>query len=301
MRPIITGFLDHDGTLSFDEQIELINKHKLSSICLRQYNQKPLIELKDGEIKKMIASLKEQKIKVAIIDTNNRSFDIYDDRKHDETLDEFKYMVKLSDKLKVTHLFFKLPKFNNVIEEYETIEKRLTPFIDVATRHNKKIILLPVNSYKANIYAYILKKMKTNILSVAFDPVAIMLNNEPTTTAYRMLKKKIGAFMTVDADHQGVPKLIGYGKTDIIPLFKKLLRDRYSGYLLIDNKFKQTVFKPEPIKQGFFKKLFSVEKKKIENQLNDLSKKIFPNEETKNVTYDDILENQIKVLKVIFK
>ncbi|MCR3906297.1 MAG: sugar phosphate isomerase/epimerase [Tenericutes bacterium] len=301
MRPIIAGFLDQDGTSSFDEQIELVNKHKLSSICLRQYNQKPLIELKDSEIKKIMSTLKEQKLKIAIIDTNNKSYDIYNDRNHADMLDEFKYMVKLSDKLKVSHLFFRLPKFTNVIEEYDAIEKRLTPYVDIAMRHNKKIILLPVNHYKANIYAYILKKMKSNVLSVVFNPVSVMLNNEPTTTAYRLLKKKIGAFMTVDADHQGVPKLIGYGKTDIIPLFKKLLRDKYAGFLLIDNEFKQTVFKPEPIKQGFFQKIFSREKKKIENELNDLSKKIFPNEETKNVTHDDILENQIKVLKVIFK
>ncbi len=301
MKPILTGFLDLNGTASFEEQLESANKHHLNTICLRTYNQSPLIELSESEIKKIILSLKETKIKIIGIDTGIKSFDINDDHKHSEALDEFKYMIKFSDRLKVQNLFFRLPIFNDVIEEYENIQKRLEPFIDAAMKGNKKIIFLPVNNYKANVYAYLLKKIKSNIISVFFDPVHLMTNNESTTTAYRLLKKRIGGFAAIDADHQNVPMLIGYGKTDVISIFKKLIRDRYDGLILIDNKFNEEVFAIETKKAGFFTKVFKTREKKKESMLSDLSRKIFPNEETKNVTYDDILDNQIKVIKIIFK
>ena len=301
MKPNITGFFDYDGTASFQDQIAIAQKNQLDYICLRSYNGERIIELSDGDLKKILLELKTAKLKIAILDTGIQSYDIYDDRKHAEALDEFKYMIKVADKLKVSYLFFRLPKFNDVIEEYENIYKRLEPYVEAAMKNSKKIILLPVNGYKANTYVYLLKKIKSNTLSMAFDPVAIMMNNESTTTAYRLLRTMIGAFIAEDADHQNVPKLLGYGKTDIITIFKKLLRDRYSGFLMVDNKFHTSIFNEEPQKVGFFKKIFSNDKKKKENEMSDLSKKIFPNEETKNVTIDDILENQIKVLRVIFK
>ncbi|MBN2300620.1 MAG: TIM barrel protein [Acholeplasmataceae bacterium] len=301
MRPILTGFLDLENKASFQEQIDSALKHHISTICLRSYNQNPLIEISDSDIKKILQILKESKIKIIALDTKIKSYDINDDHKHIEALDEFKYMIKLADRLKVQNLYLNLPKFNDVIEEYENIEKRLSPFIEAAMKSNKKIILLPVNNYKINVYAYLIKKIKSNIISVLFDPVSIMMNNESTTTAYRLLKKKIGAFAAIDANHQNVPQLIGYGKTDVLALFKKLIRDRYDGLLLIDNRFNDQVFNLELKKAGLFSKLFKVREKQKKSMISDLSKKIFPNEETKNVTYDDILDNQIKVLRIIFK
>ncbi|MFH2117744.1 MAG: TIM barrel protein [Bacillota bacterium] len=301
MKTTITGFLDLEGKATIEQQIECITKHELSSICLRKYNQNPLIGMSEGEIKNLISLLKDAKLKISILDTGIVPYSINDDRKHSVAFDEFKYMIKLADRLKVQYLYYRLPIFDDVIEEYENIAKRLEPFVDAAMKSSKKIILLPNNNYKSNVYAYIMKKLKSNVISIAFDPVYIMMNNESTTTAYRLLKKSIGSFSATDADHQNMPKLIGYGKTDIVSLFKKLLRDHYDGFLLIDNRFQEEVFEIETQKTGFFAKLFKTKEKKKETMLADLSSKIFPNEETKNVTYNDILANQIKVLKIIFK
>lgn len=301
MKPIITGFFDMDTKLSLEDQIKTANKHQLDTICLRKYQNRPYIELNDQEVKKIALELKTQKIKVAILDPLIESYDLYNDKKHQNALDEFKYMVKMADKLKATHIYFRLPIFNNVIEEYDEIYKKLEPFIDFSIRNSKKLIFLPVNNYKVNTYAYLFKKFKTNMISYLFDPNYIMNNNESTTTAYRLLKSYIGAFRTIDANHENSPELLGYGKTDVISIFKKLIRDRYQGFLIVDNQFHETIFNDKPVKQGFFKKLFVNQKKKDETEKSILSKRIFPNEEIKNVTYDDILENQIKVLRVIFK
>lgn len=301
MKPIITGFLDFNQTSSFDDQINLANKHQLDYICLRTYNNKPLIEISEKDIKDMLIQLKSAKMKIAAIDTGIKSYDIHHQQSHDKALEEFTYLVKVADKLKVNSLFYELPLFTDVLEEYQLIESRLLPFLDIALKYGKKIILTPNHQYKANTYAYLIKKLKTNVLSVAFNPVLIMLNNESTTTSYRLLKGSIGAFIANDADHQNIPKLLGYGKTEVIVLFKKLIRDGYQGMIMIDNSFHEALFQESTKKQGFFSKLFSNDDKKRKKEMDELSKKIFPNEETKNVTYDDILENQIKVLNIIFK
>jgi sugar phosphate isomerase/epimerase len=143
--------------------------------------------------------------------------------------------------------------------------------------------------------------MKTNHVTVAFDPVVIMSQGESTTTAYRTLRSTIGAFFCIDSDHDGQPKLMGHGKTNVLEIMKKLDRDRYDGFMVMDNKVYQTHFPDQPVKEGFFQKLFGSAQKKKESAKTALSKIIFPNEETKNVTYDDILDNQIKVVKTFMK
>lgn len=301
MKANITGFFDHDGKLSFIEQLELAQKHNLDSISIRYYDHKPLLETSDKEIKTMYQVLKDHKMKATLLDTLIGDYDLNSDHQANEAFDEFKYLVKVSDILKISHLIIKLPKFNDVIEEFENIKIRLQPWVIYAAKHGKKLILRPSTSYKANTYAYLLKKFKVNHVFVLFDPVYFMSIHESTTTAYRVLKKKIYAFSCHDADHDLKPKLIGYGKTDIVSLFKKLIRDRFSGFLLMDNKFYQHIFEPTVKKESFFKKIFSNKKKQEKEQIDELSRRIFPNEQTKNVTYDDILDNQIKVVNIVFK
>lgn len=301
MKATIIGFLDQDGKLNFEEQIQLVKKHGLDQVAIRYYNHKPLLEASDKDLKQMYQTMKDHKIKGSLMDSLIASYDVNSDHKANEAFDEFKYIVKASNILKISHLLIRLPKFNDVMEEFENIKTRLQPWITYANKNGKKLILVPDQGYRANTYAYILKKLKSNVLSILFDPVYFMLNHDSTTTAYRVLKKQISAFTCHDADHNNVPKLIGYGKTDIVSIFKKLIRDRFSGFLLIDNKFYNHIFEPMDKKEGFLTKIFSKKKKQEKKQIDELSRRIFPNEETKNVTYDDILDNQIKVVHIVFK
>lgn len=301
MKPIITGFFDEDGKAHLSSCIEKAIKFGIDHVALRTNNGQPLIELSDGELKKMLLDLKGERMKISVIDSNILPYDMYDDHKHADVLDEFKYMLKVADRLKVNHLFLRLPIINDVIEEFDTIEKRLGGFVDAAQRAGKKIVILPTQGYKTNTYVYIFKKMKSKYLSIAYDPVTIMLSNESATTTYRLLKSYISVFFAHDANQLNEPKLMGFGKTDVLKIMKKLVRDRFSGFMMVDHQFNPMMFKNEESKKGFFQKLFSNDKKKKEKKINELSKIIFPDEETKNVTEDDIYENQIKLIQTLFK
>lgn len=301
MRPIITGYIDQEGLSTFEEKIKRAKSLNIVYVALRDYHNTPLIELSDKDIKGIQQLLKDERIKVSYIDTHIKPFDLYDEKAFKEALDEFKYMVKFSDKFKASYLLLKLPIIHDVIEEWDVLSKKLEAFIDVAMRSGKKIVLEHVESYKSNVYAYIFKKIKSKELMMFLNPIIIMKHHESITTSYRLFRNKIGIVQAVDADESFNPMLIGYGKTDILSAFKKLLRDRFDGFISIDNYFYTNIFKEPEVKPGFFKRIFSNEKKKMDNYKQFLSQKIFPNEETKNVTYDDILENQKKVIEVIFK
>jgi sugar phosphate isomerase/epimerase len=158
MKPTITGFLDAEGHSTFEDQILFAQRHGMDTISLRAYNGQPIIEISDNELKKITNDLKLNKMKIGILDSNIASFNINDQRKQTDALDEFKYMIKVAERLKISHVYFRLPKFNDVINEFADIEKALTPFFEFAYKNSKKIILLPVHGYKSSTYAYILKK-----------------------------------------------------------------------------------------------------------------------------------------------
>jgi sugar phosphate isomerase/epimerase len=302
MKTLITGFFDFNQTRTFQEQIETAKKHNLDTICLRAFDKKKLFEISDQNLNDLIKSLKLNKMKVAIIDPQLSSYHLYNDYENQVALDQFRFIVNLADKVKATHLYLELPMIEDVIREFETIQKRLTPFIEIAQKSKKQLILKPNHNQKMATYVFLLNKMKYKELSVLFDPVYLLKNNEPTTTSYRLLKGKIGALRAIDCDKDFNPTLLGYGKTDILSIFKKLKRDNYKGIALIDNHFHEHVFEESDQKENLFSKLFKSRKRKKENTLTSLSLKLFPNEEIKDVTEDDILANQINFLrKYIFK
>ena len=300
MKAVITGFFTEQKK-PFESHIDYLQSLNIQTLCLDHYQGKKLIELTDHEIKDILLLLKNKKVKIELIDSGIKPFDMYVQKQYDDAIDEFKYMLRIAEKLKANTLLLELPKINDALQEFEMIKNRMEPFFDAAQKASKKILLKITPGYKTGTYALIFKKMKLNHVSVLFDPVQIMHNNDSTTTAYRYLRGHIGAIKAVDETHQGIPMLMGYGKSDVITIFNKLIRDKFSGLILMDNRFNESLFKEDTKKKGFFSKIFSNEDKKKQKALADLSKKVFPNEETKNVTYDDILLNQIKVIEVIFK
>ncbi len=301
MKATITGFFDHDTNLTLEERIQIAERHHLDYLCLRFNETKDIFDITEKDARIMFDTLKSHKIKVGIIDPMIKPYRMESNNQHSEALEQFEHAIKIANKLKATHIYLRLFKFNNIIDEYPNVIKRLEDYVNLANKFNKKIIIIPTGDHPLNEYTYLFKKYKTNILKVLFDPVYIINLAQSTTTNYRLLKKHIAAFSCHDANRQGTPKLLGYGKADVINLFKKLMRDNYKGFLLVDNEFYKEIFEEEEQVKGIKRFFKSKNTKQKENMNTEISKIIFPNEETKNATYDDILDNQIKVLEMLFK
>ncbi len=300
MKPKLTAYFDHDGKTPLKESIALAKRHGLNQIALRYYNKRPLIEMSEKDAKAVYQLFKEENMMISFLDGQIGDYDLNSDRDYKAQLEQFKFLVELSDRLKTHVICLKLPKFTKVIDEFENIQIRLNPFFDYASKKRKRIMLLPSNDYKANTYAYIFKKMKSQHVDILFDPVYFLSIKQSTTTAYRVLKKYIGAFSCHDKDQHNHPRLLGYGKTDVIGLFKKLLRDRYHGFLIVDNEFYQQIFSEGTTKKGLFGFRAKSEQKQKDALQKELSHVLFPNEQTRVCTYDDVLANQIKLVSVFF-
>ena len=300
MKTKLTAFFDHDGKLPLEDRLLLAKHHGVDAIGLRSYKDRPLIEMTERDAKEIYQLFRKENMNLSFLDGNIGDYDLNSDTQFKNHLEQFKFLIELSDHLKTNVVCLKLPQFTKVIDEYENIEIRLTPFIEAASKRRKRIWLVLSNDYKANVYAYVLKKIKAQHVDLLFDPVYFLEMHQSNTTAYRLLKKYIGAFACHDQDHKGNPRLLGYGKTDVIGLFKRLTRDRYNGYLLVDNGFYNQIFSDDKTKKGFFGFGRKKQQKQKDALQKELSHVLFPNEQTRLCTYDDVLANQIRLVKVLF-
>lgn len=300
MKAKLAAYFDHDGKLPLADRLALAKHHQLQAIGLRSYQGKPLIEMDDRDIKEVYQLFKKSDINLAYLDGNIGDYDLNSDSQYKEQLEEFKFLIALSDRLKTNVVCLRLPRFTKVIDEFENIKIRLTPFFDAAMRRRKRIWILPSNDYKANTYAYVIKKMKAQHIDVYFDPIHFLNIKQSNTTAYRLLKRYIGAFACHDQDQHGNPRLLGYGKTDVIGLFKRLIRDRYNGLLIVDNQFFHQVFSEAKTKKGLFGFRHRKQQKQKETLQKEISHVLFPNEQTRVCTYDDVLSNQIRLVRALF-
>jgi sugar phosphate isomerase/epimerase len=301
MKPILTGFFDHDSS-DLDAQFEFARLHQLDTISLRMANNFKLKDIDQKTYQSIITAVKKNKIKIVCLDPNVESYDLYQEKRHQETINIYRDIMGLANKIKTPYIALRLPKFQSVIDEIEAIDPYIQDYILLAQQHHKKLVFIPADGHKAQTYAYLIKKYKTPILSVCFDPVYFTEIGEPNITNYRLLRKNITFLRANDVTLKGEPRLLGYGKTDFLKLAKKLLRDRFDGYIFIDSKLHELIYtKPVEVEKNFFKKIFKKSDKKQVSVYDELKVQMKWTEIEKNVTYDDIIDNQKKLLNYIFR
>ncbi|HHW79254.1 MAG TPA: hypothetical protein GX742_00470, partial [Acholeplasmataceae bacterium] len=148
---------------------------------------------------------------------------------------------------------------------------------------------------------YIIKYYKGKNLTLIFNPKELMVNKESITASYRLLKQYMTFFVANDIDKKNNPVLLGYGRLKILDLFKKLKRDKYKKYIILDDSFKDFFIEKPVEKISLFKKIFSKKHKETNIYLQQYANKIFPKENDRKVELKDIFINQIEVLNIIFK
>ena len=207
--------------------------------------------------------------------------------------------LNVASKLKVSNLYFRLPIIKDILEEFDTVKSQLDLFIERARRF-KITLLIKQEEEKTNVLVYILKKYRPRDLQLIFNPATTMTNEESPIVAYRLLKDYFNFFVSADIDKKNNPELLGYGRVKIIDIFKRMNRDQYKGFFILDDRFGNFVSGNEEKKVPWFKKLFK-NKTNIDNYLRGYSLRIFPNQEVQDVTVFDIYDNQINVLKIAFR
>jgi len=295
----ITSFFDFKGR-ELNTQIGIAKELELDTILLRYVGNKEIIELTKDEIIKVNGTLRKEKIDIAAIDPLINSYDLYDLEGYKNNLEQYEKAIVQAKALKVNNVYLRLPIINDIINEFETVEKQLTPIINIAIKNNINL-LIEQGSTKTNILIYIIKYYKGKNLTLIFNPKELMVNKESITASYRLLKQYMTFFVANDIDKKNNPVLLGYGRLKILDLFKKLKRDKYKKYIILDDSFKDFFIEKPVEKISLFKKIFSKKHKETNIYLQQYANKIFPKENDRKVELKDIFINQIEVLNIIFK
>lgn len=294
----VIGFCDYEST-ELKDQIDVAKSLEIDQLLIRKINNLKVYEFDDALIKEANQILKSEKISIVALDPLIKNYDLYDIEKFDEVLNMYEDALNVASKLKVSNLYFRLPIIKDILEEFDTVKSQLDLFIEMARRF-KITLLIKQEEEKTNVLVYILKKYRPRDLQLIFNPATTMTNEESPIVAYRLLKDYFNFFVSADIDKKNNPELLGYGRVKIIDIFKRMNRDQYKGFFILDDRFGNFVSGNEEKKVPWFKKLFK-NKTNIDNYLRGYSLRIFPNQEVQDVTVFDIYENQINVLKIAFR
>lgn len=294
----VIGFCDYEST-ELKEQIDVAKSLEIDQLLIRKINNLKVYEFDDALIKETNQILKTEKISIVALDPLIKNYDLYDIDKFDEVLNMYENAINVAVKLRVSNLYFRLPIIKDILEEFETVKSQLDRFVELA-RKAKLTLLINQEEEKTNVLVYILKKYRLRDLQLVFNPATTVTNDESPIVAYRLLKDYFSFFVSADIDKKNNPELLGYGRVKIIDIFKRMNRDQYKGYFILDDRFGNFVSGNEEKKVSWFKKIFK-SKPNIDNYLRGYSLRIFPNQEVQDVTVFDIYENQINVLKIAFR
>lgn len=295
----ITSFFDFKGK-ELNMQIEIAKELKLDTILLRHVGTKQINDLSKEEIIKINGILRSEKVMIAAIDPLIMPYDLYDLEKYHLIAKDYELAILQAKALKTNNVYFRLPIINDIINEFETLERQLTPIFELAVKNNVNLLIEQGKS-KTSELIYVIKYYKNKRLAVIFNPKELYYNKESITASYRLLKKYINFFIANDVDKKNNPVLLGYGRLKILDLFKKLKRDKYKEFIILDESFKE-FFIDKPIeKVSLFKRLFKNKNKETNDYLTSYASKIFPDDKDRKVELKDILINQIDVLNIVFK
>ena len=279
---------------SIKEQISFAKVLKINNIILRKLNDLKVYDLTDLEIKELTTNLRKDKINLFALDPELKSELYY----QSETIENYIKTIDVASSLKVENIFLRLPKVVDILTEFETLKVHLDEILHHA-KLKKITILIKQEEINNNVLAYIMNKYHERYLSIIFSPKDAILSKDSAISGYRILKQYFNTFVAADLDTKNNPELLGYGRVDIINLFKRMKRDKYQGNIILDDSFIKFFNNEEIKKVPLLKKLFK--SKSIKDQyLTGYKLRIFSEDHEGLPDIYDIYLNQINVLNVVF-
>lgn len=289
----IIGYSDYYGT-SIIDQIKFASEINLNEIIIRKYNDKYIYDIDELDLLNINNDLKKDKIKVFALDPLINKEEYYSE----DALVKYNNTIEIANKLKVRNIFLRLPHIDDILVEYDTIKIHLDEIITVAKR-NKVNVLIKQEKDNNNVLAYIIKRYKDKHLNVIFSPKDAILSNDSAISGYRVLKNYFNTFLAADMDSLNNPELLGYGRVDILNLFKRMNRDKYNGNIILDDAFISFFNNKKNKKVPLFKKLFNA-KSVLDKYIEGYSIRILDENSNDTLDITDIYINQINVLNVVF-
>lgn len=262
MKFELTAYLDYLKS-DLDEQLNLATKLEIRSFFLRRINGKRINDLTDQEFNSIAQQLTKQKVKVIGVDPMIDAYNLSDleGKKHFE--EELIKATTRAKQLKADFMYYVIPKFVDVMKDTDFIISHIKEHLSIIKKSKLDVLLKPANGHKSNTYRYILGILKDDKVTINFDPVYFYTNKESNVTAYRILREYISVFVANDLDKEHNPRLIGLGQLDVLEMYKKLLKNDYKGFVVLDSDLPELLDAASKIK--WYHKLSG--KKRLEKKI----------------------------------
>lgn len=274
---------------TLDKQIKLFKDNELDYFILRKVNglgfSNYLNKLNEVEFKL-------KKIKVGFFDPLLAPIDF----DYETNINNLKLAVKFAKSVKTKNIVILIKPFNN-----KTTTKELKAYLKDILKITKRlnVFIKLDNQNDMFIFYKIANEIKLRKIKLIFNPATIHLKNNSPISSYSLINRKLGLFEVADVSEDGEDILVGHGVIDIKQLFKNLYLSKYKGLVTLNSNL-ETVFKNFGVNPLDVKK-----KEKRENltkYLETIQKMGYVLYDKENeVSFEDIISHQIKLLKIVFK
>lgn len=274
---------------TLDKQIKLFKDNELDYFILRKVNglgfTNYLNKLNEVEFKL-------KKIKVGFFDPLLAPIDF----DYETNINNLKLAVKFAKRVKTKNIVILIKPFNN-----KTTTKELKAYLKDILKITKRlnVFIKLDNQNDMFIFHKIANEIKLRIIKLIFNPATIYLKNNSPISSYSLINRKMGLFEVADVSEDGEDILVGHGVIDTKQLFKNLYLSKYKGLVTLNSNL-ETVFK------NFGVNPLDVKKKEKRENLNKYLETIQKMgyvlyDKENEVSFEDIISHQIKLLKIVFK
>ncbi len=284
----IASYFDYyDWTI--DKQIKLYETNQLDYFILRRVDGFGFLNYQDRLTE---ISFKLRKVKIGFFDPLLAPINL-DDENH---INQLMAAAKFAKKVKTKNLVIQIKPFIN-----EATKKEIKTYLKKIKKHTKRLnILIKIdNQNDMFVFHKIANEIKLRKIQLIFNPAVIYRKNTSPLSSYSLMRKKIGLFEVADTAEDGEDILVGYGAIKMKELFKNLFIDRYQHLITLNSNL-------DDVFENFGVNPLDVERKNkrqnLDKYLETIQKMGYVIYDKENeVSFEDIIAHQIKLLKIVFK
>lgn len=278
---MISAYLDELVTI--EEIVHAANELSIKRIPLRNVENQNIYFISDEKIKEIDKTLKLNKIRVELIDID-KEYDLYD-------YFDMRKIASICKTLGCKTVLLKLPVLTNFDAEKEQLVIFLNNLLQEFKKEKLELLFHVNYIINSGYIAYLIKNIKD--LYFSYNPAECYFNDKSITTYYRLIRSRIKSISLYDLDENKKPVLIGYGKALVLDIIDSLNRDKYKGNIYYDSNLGEYVkAKKQKQEAGFFKRLFSIKKRKSHQNIDEKLRL----EDNEEIDFINLLKGQLKII-----
>lgn len=246
--PFKLGIITDEVSQDIFEAAEFAKKHCLDSLEIRSVNNHSPYELTDKDVAEIKKAANENGLEIVAISSPLFKCDFLDEAAKKEHIEGFKKCVKIAKELGAT-MIRGFDFWSNGISLNDRA-KAYAPIVKICEKEDITCVIEfdpSVHSSTAKLTAELVNEINHPRVKALFDPGNLPFadpNTPPFPNAYNQLMPNIAHIHikdTVVIDGKADCVKIGGGMVDYKDMFKQLIKDGYTGNVMLETHYRKNV------------------------------------------------------------